>query len=207
MLLSDLVDEVIDELGADPDDPEIPGKIFGYMRAGMRTIPALVRGRMLTTRQNFTIPFNSNTYDLSLLSPSFIRERGFWYTDNNNKKVEIVRMDVSQFKQYQDVQAQAYPRYYNISAKNFFLDRLTSLAMSIEVDYFCAITDSITSATAFTLGEDYIELVKKLTKSIYYEYQEDNDKMTSNKMDAKIFIDELEARYEEDEMGDFPIET
>lgn len=207
MLLSDLVSEVISEVGGDPTDSALATKVFGFMKAGMRTIPALIRGRMLTTRQTFTMPANTNSYDLGTLSPSFIRERGFWYTDGNNKKVEIFRMDVSQFKQYQDVLAQSNPRYYNISIKNFLTDRLTPAALPIEVDYFCALTDSLTSSSTFVLGEDYIEMVKSLTMVKYYGYQEDDVKIASNKGDAKTYLDEMGNRFEQDEMGDFPVET
>lgn len=207
MLLSDLGVEVINEVGGDPTDDDLVAKIFGYMKAGMRTIPALIRSRMITTRQTFTLPVGYSSYDLSQLSPSFIRERGFWYTDGNNKKVEIIRLDVSQFKQYQDTSVSSKPKYFNISSKTWFVDRLAPAAMQIEVDYFCALTDTITNASIFTLGEDYIELVKCLAKAKYYEYEDDDAKRDANKADAKVYLTELEIRYEEDEQGDFPDET
>lgn len=207
MLLSDLGNEVIAEVAADPSDPDIPTLIFGFMRAGMRTIPALIRGRMLTNRQTFNMPANASSFDLSTLSPSFIRENGLWYTDNNNKKVPIIRLSVNEFKRFQDLNATTYPKFYNISVKTLWIDTPVGGILPIEIDYFCGITDAITNASIFNLGEDFIELVKKLTKSLYYEYQEDSDKMMSNKQDAKILIDELDARYTEQELGDFPDES
>lgn len=207
MLLSDLGLEVIGEIGGDSSDEQLVANIFNYMKAGMRHIPALIRSRMLTTRQTFVLPANNYLYDLSLLSPSFIRERGFWYTDNNNKKVEIIRMDIHQFKQYQDVGSHSNPKYFYISQKSFNVDRLAPSNITIETDYFCGLTDNITNASAFTLGEDFIELVKYLTKMIYYEYEDDDAKSDKNGARAKSLMEELSNRYEEDEQGDFPTET
>lgn len=209
MLISDLVSEVIGEIGGDSSDSALANKVFGFMRSGMRLIPTLVRSRALTAQKTFIITANLNFYDLTLLSPSFIRERdgGFWYVDNNNKRVPIYRLSLDMFNQQVDQTGSTYPRYYDISNKQFNIDRPVSSNLTIYVDYFTALTNSLATSSTFTLGEDHIELVKFLTKRYYYEYQEDMQKKDSNTADAKVIMDELEARYQEDELGDFPDET
>lgn len=208
MLISDLVSEVVSEIGGDVDDTGLASKVFGYMRSGIRIMPALIRARVLTCESSFVLN-NASTYDLKLLSPSFLRERpeGFWYVDNNNKRVQIYRLSLGMFNSQVDQSGATYPRYYNISVKQFRIDRPTNGSLTIYCDYFCGLTDTLATSSQFILGEDFIELVKFLTKRFYYEYQEDMDKKASASADAKIIMDELEARYEEEEMGDFPDES
>lgn len=206
--MSDLITEVVGEIGGDPEDADLSNKLFGYMKSGMRIIPALIRSRIITTRKTFILPAGSNSYDLTQLSPSFLRERLFSYVDNNDKNVEIRRQSVGMFTQYQDPQlVGAYPMHYNISNNNVFFDRSAPQDLTINIDYFCGITDGLTINTVYFSSEDSIELVKSLCKIKYYEYEEDDVKMASSKSDAKILMDEMESRYIEDELGDFPDET
>lgn len=210
MLMSDLVTEVIGEIGGDSDDTALAIRIFGYMKAGMRILPAIVRSRTITSRQSFVLPANNYSYNLALLSPSFIRERdsmAFSYVDPNGKEQGIVRLGSDEFKQSKDQGAQAYPKFFNIGNRTVYFDRAAPLALTINVDYFCGLTDNLISSSTFTLGEDQIELVKFLTKMVYYEYQEDDTKHDRNLAKAKTMWEELEARYIEDELGDFPAES
>lgn len=206
--MSDLVTEVISEVGGDTADSDLATKIFGYMKSGMRIIPALVRSRILTTRKSFTLVTGANSYNLSLLSPSFLRERTFSYIDPNGKEVPITMLSAGMFLQYKDTAAVgSYPQNYNISNKTVFFDRSAPQNLTINVDYFCGITDNLLSSSTYFSTEDSIELVKSLTKMKYYEYEEDDAKIASNKSDAKVLMDEMESRYIEDELGGFPDEA
>lgn len=208
MLMSDLITEVIGEIGADPDDAVLTNNLFNYMKSGMRLIPALIRSRIITTRQSFTLPAGHNSFDLTTLSPAFLRERVFSYVDNNGKNVIIHQQSVAMFTSYQDpALVGAYPLHYNMSNKTVFFDRSAPIPLSINVDYFCGITNPLQITSTYFSSEDSVELVKSLCKMKYYEYEEDDAKVERNKGDAKILMDEMESRYIEDELGGFPDET
>lgn len=197
MLISEIRDEIIDEVGQDNTDTIIQGKIFNFIKSALRKLPRHLRDRCLITISYATL--SSGEYSLSV-PPTFVSERQIWYTDGGERK-DIEKVDRPQFNSLFNENTTGVPQYYSIFGKMIEFDRKANQDYTIECEFFKSPGD-VALADAFFGGDDLVEIIKDLVKGIYYgDYEEDAQKASIHLQLAQVGLEEGCAAYLEEEFG------
>jgi len=202
MLVSAIVDEIVNEVGGDTSDTEFVAKVFGFYKAGLRRIPAFIRDRLFIVEGSLTLSYGAITLDLSTLSPAFVKERAVWYLGTSNKRIPIIQAQSHEdFNIYYTPNSYGNPVYYKIYGRTMRFNVKAASALTIGLDYSKEISNVLTSDTFFGT-EPMVEVSKEMCKRIYYkDYEEDRAKANDAALDCAALMNELEADYEAQEMG------
>lgn len=201
MLISELITEIIDEVGGDNTDTDLIGKMLGFIKGALRRVSLFCRGRLLIDTSYATLAAGANY----ITTPTgFIREandRSVYYIESG-KRQYIDKLTTAQFGAQVNTTATGKPAYYHIVENVIEFDKNAASDIVIYVEHFQEV-DSITAATTFFGSSDMTEVVKDGAKYTYYsEYVEDPAKGGEKLNLFKVGLDELESKFMMSEQGD-----
>jgi len=205
MLISEIRDELISEVGGDSDDTELQTKIFGFIKSAMRQLPRHVLSRTLLTTASVSLSANANSVSL----PSdFVSERYVYRKNTEGKPVEIRKLSWTKFHEENPTIAGSI-YYYTIRGKTIYFDKKSVSADTIYIEHFKQqVGASFAASDSFFGNDDEIETVKNLVKEIYYgDYQEDEKKAARATKKAALAINSMNADYERLELPTHVEET
>ena len=208
LTIDNILDEIIAEVGGDTTDSAFKTLMLGFMKTGIRHIPALIRSRLFITIQTKTLAALAYSIDLSSLDPGFIKERAVWWVTTENKRQAInLANSHSQFNDIFNQNANGTPRVYRVYDKTMEFDRSANQQYTIGIEYFKEVSAISTSNTFF--GDDsLLAAVKHYTKMVYYgDYEEDEVKQNRHERQGGKIIFELEGDFEAQEMGGYVEQT
>ena len=202
LLISEVVDEIINEVGNDTDDSTLVTKMFGFFKAGMREVPTFARQRLVITDETMSLAASAQTLDLTGLTYGFSKETNVWRQGTNGARIPIYRPPSrSYFHRLYQTGYPGKPSYYIISGKTMRFDKKADEALTIGIEYFKEISDIETTDTFFG-DESLLQACKWLCKEVYYRgYEEDKAKADDARINADRIIFELECDFEAQELG------
>lgn len=204
MLVSAIIDELVNEVGGDTGDDDFVEKMLGFFKSGLRRLPVFMRDRLFVTESSLTLSANAITLDLSNLDPGFVKERAVWYVNGDGKRVPITMCESQeQFDAFYTPNAPGNPLYYKIYGKTMRFNCKAATALTVGFDYFKEVSD-VEEGDTFFGNEQTVEAAKEMTKVIYYQgYEEDTGKADKARLDAGALISQLESDYAAQEQGGY----
>lgn len=198
MLISEIRDEIISDVGGDPSDTGLQAVMLNCIKDGLGRLPSALRQRSLTAVASLTLAAGASTIDLSTTT-DFVKERLAWREESGNRQ-EIYYLNQGVLSSYKS-SSLGSPQYFNIRGKTMEFDRPADVAYTIYLDYFKSIR-SVVATDTFAGNEDLITAVKDLAKFVYYtDYCEDATKGAVHMAAAEKILLELDADFIEKEFG------
>ena len=202
MIISDILTEIITEVGGDTSDSTLAANMLLFFKAGLREIPAFVRDRNFYFTSTYTLPAASNTLDLSNF-PGFIREREVWFQGDNLVHIPIyVPPSLQYFQKIVTPLSPGKPFYRIIYAQTMQFDKKVDAGVIIGMDYLKAVS-SITAADTWYPNEQILQCAKYFAKKVYWQYQEDRTAALDCERQGKEIAQKLEEEYEVQELGGY----
>lgn len=198
MLISDIVNEVIREVGGDITDTGLQDNAFGYLKSALRRFPQNVRTRSIISKIPLTLAANAGTLQV----PSgFMEERAIWYeVDGKRRNIHIIR-DLFKFNALYRGTSYGDPEYCRFYGTTIEFDRLADRVYSCFLEYFKEI-DGVLIGDTWAYDSSMAEILKDGMKFYYYTYAEDESKMATF---ASLFTStllSLENKFQREEMPD-----
>ena len=202
MIISDIITEILTEVGGDSSDTTLVDNMLVYFKSGLREIPALVRDRNFYFTSTYTLPAASNTMALSNF-PGFIREREVWFQGDNLVHIPIyVPPSLQYFQKIVTPNSPGKPFYRIIYGQTMQFDKKVDAGVIIGIDYLKAVS-SITVSDTWEPNEQILQCAKYFCKKVYWQYQEDLQKATDCERQGKEIAQKLEEEFEVQELGGY----
>lgn len=202
MIISDIITEILEEVGGDTSDSTLVTKMLGFFKSGLREIPAYVRDRNFYFESTYTLPSASNTLDLSNFS-GFIREREVWFQGDNLIHIPIyVPPSLQYFEKIVTPNSPGKPFYRIIKGRTMQFDKKVDAGIVIGMDYLKEVSGIAASDTWYP-DEQILQAAKYFCKKVYWQYQEDLQKALDCERQGKEIASKLEEEYEVQEMGNY----
>lgn len=197
MLISDVILEVISDVGADSDDSVLVTKMLGFAKGALRRFPLFTKSRLLYITSTATLTAGAN----SIPTPTyFISEKLIWYVESGSRK-EIIKKDDDKFLELVNTSASGVPEYYHIANNLIEFDKNSDVDRTIYIEHLSEV-DNVTAASSFFGSTDMLEILKDGMKATYYnDYVEDPIKGDKKLALFKAGLDELEKRHMIQTMG------
>jgi len=200
MLISEIRDEIISEVGGDTSDTTLQSLILTFMKGALRIFPAKARSRILVGIDTMTLSSGANTAS----APSgFIKEvsdQSVWRLNGGNRET-IFRYQRDNFQEVYSSETTGNPKYFRVYAKTFEFDRKADQDYTIYVEHFKEIS-SIVAGDTFVGNDTELAAMKELAKKIYYfDYEEDKGRGETSLAIANDLLQDIDAMYMEEELG------
>lgn len=207
MLVSDIITEIITEIGGDTDDTDLATRLLVFFKSGFRLLPAFARDRSFLGEGTLTLSSGEFEHSLNDLT-GFIRERNVWYVNDTNTRTPIYKPpSPSYFQNIITPIATGNPFHYRIYGTTFQVDRKASRDFTIGFDYFKAVS-AIAASDTFSYNEQIVQAAKYLCKAEYYgDYEEDEAKAVRNMNKGMAIAQILEEEFEVQELGGYVNES
>ena len=199
MLISDIIDELITEVGGDTSDTALSTKMLGFFKSALRRFPRHTRTRLLLDTSSSALAVGTNY--ITPMPNDFIKERAVYYTESGNR-IDIPKISFDDFNdQYNSNSSNAPQGYRIVGAKMEFLNN-ADREYTIYVEYFKSV-DDIAAGDTFFGSSDMIEIAKDGAKYYYYSYEEDSPMAASSLALLKAGLDKLETDFLNDEIPNY----
>lgn len=197
MLISDVILEVISDVGADSDDSVLVTKMLGFAKGALRRFPLFTKSRLLYITSTDILAAGTN----SIPTPTyFISEKLIWYVENGSRK-EIIKKDDDKFLELVNTSASGTPEYFHIANNLIEFDKNSEADRTIYIEHLSEV-DNVTAASVFFGSSDMLEILKDGMKATYYsDYVEDKIKGDGKLALFKAGLDKLEERHMIEKMG------
>lgn len=198
MTITELRDEIIVDIGGDPDDTALEAKILAFIKNGLRRFPLWARSRLLLTTSYATL--DTGEQDLNVPS-DFLQERKIYYYDDGKRR-DIEKLSFQQFQDNYSSSASGRPTYYRIINDVIEFHASADTGYTIYIEYFkepddVALTDTFFGSNAMA------EIAKDFAKGYYYSYEEDFRSADRYFQIGKAGLDRLDVQYVTDEIPDY----
>lgn len=197
MLISEIRDEIISEIGGDTSDTELQTKILGFMKAALRRFPRHTRNRMIRGTKSGTLSAAATTMSL----PSGVVSIEKAYFEDEGKRVEIVRPKLDRFTEEYRGEGVGQPQFFIVRQGTVEFNRKNDASRTIYFEAMIEI-DSISAGDTWLFSSDRAEILKDGAKWYYFTYQEDEVKEAEWKGNFLGGLKELEAEYLREEIPD-----
>jgi len=195
MLISEIITEVIEEVGGDSEDSTLSSKMLTFAKGALRRFPLFCRDRLLYTISYATLEAGENTLSVPT---GFIASKGaksVWYESSGRREV-IGKLTDEAFAKYYNSESSGVPQYYRISAGTIEFDVKSSSDLVIYIEHSCEV-DDVEVGDEFFGSSDMVEILKDGMKATYYtDYTEDTtgrgDKKAAQFEDG---LNKLDNRY------------
>lgn len=206
MLISEIYDEIIAEVGGDTSDTDLQDLMLTCMKGALRILPAKARDRTLIGIETITLLASAQSASLPSGFIHEVSDESIWRTEDN-KRIVIFRYQRDDFNQVYSSGIIGTPKYYRIYAKTIEFDRKAETDLTIYIECFKEVSSIVASDTFF--GNDtVIAALKALTKHTYFDnYEEDESRGATQSRIAQDLLDELDAKYMEEELGTHVVES
>lgn len=197
MIISDIITEVISEVGGDTSDTDLQAKMLIFAKGALRRFPLFSKARLFNITSYATLVAGANY----LTTPTyFLDEKQVWYEEDGTRHI-IVKKDMDKFSELIRTDVTGKPEYYFISGNVIQFDKNCDADRIIYVEHAGEV-DDITAASDFFGSTDMLEILKDGIKATYYtDYVEDINKSGVKLALFKGGLDELEKRNMIQTMG------
>lgn len=203
MLISDIRDEIISEVGGDVDDTDLQDKVLGFIVSSLRRLPDKARVRTVISKKSVTL---SSGLQTATLPDGFLEERVVWYeTDGARKNIDLPK-DTRDFNAAYTTSGSGAPSLARIYGTIIEFDKPADQDYTIYIDCFVE-CDDVDAADTFGHNSNIAEKIKDAAKYYYYSYIEKDEKA---KEFAGIFEDgmiKLDGKYQRNEQPDHVVES
>jgi hypothetical protein len=193
MLISEIRDEMIEEMALDSSDDTVLSVILTCIKGAIRRFATFAKSRKIVTTAELTLTIDTNYVSLPA---DFISERedGVYYKVDG-KRTRILRYHGSNYNEL-NTTIKGNPSYYWIIGNTIYFDKTAEETKTIYVEHFKDESDVSLSDTFYGSAPE-IEIIKDLAKYTYYsDYDEDSNKLADKKLAlAKAGIDVMDAQY------------
>lgn len=201
MLVSEILTEVVTEVGADADDTALPTKLLGFAKSALRRFPRFSRNRITQGRVSGTLSAGASTMTLpaglNMISQVFYEEDG--------ERREIERPKLKEFNSRYRGNSIGNPEYCIVRAD---ADGVQTVEFNVKADknytvYFESSIDidDISASDTWPYSSDRAEILKDGIKWYYYR-SIDDDLAGDHKTDFGAGLKELEREFMREEMPD-----
>lgn len=198
MIISDLITEMIREVGGEVDDTELETEFLGYVKAALRRFPRFCRNRMLLSQKTATLASGAQTVALPSGVISILQA---FYTDTDGNRIEIDRSKLKKFNEQYNSSVTGHPFYFIVRGNTVEFDRKADQAYTITFE--CTIEiDDVASDDTWAYSSDRAEIMKDGAKSYYYGSVEDDNQETKKLTLFNAGLKKLEAEYVREETAD-----
>lgn len=197
MLISDLIDEIITEVGGDVTDTDLQTKTLGFIRSALRRFPRFTRNRMVRSQKSGSLSASAQT----MAVPSGVVDILAAYYLEAGERKDIFRPKLPRFTEEYRSTGNGSPQYFIVRTNTVEFDRPADQAYTI---YFeCNIEiDDVDSTDTWAHSSDRAEIMKDGAKAYYYGYVEDEAKESKSLTLFKAGLDALEREYAREELAD-----
>ena len=197
MKISEMITEVIDEVGQDSEDTTLTAKFLNYCKASIRRLPSKTRERTVITISSATLIAGNGALTLP---SNFIGERQVWYLESGERK-EIHKKIADEFNYIKNESTLGVPEFYRIFAKYIEFDVNALSDMTIEIEHFKDVSDGLATTDDFFGNVDLIETIKDLMKFYYFTYKQQYDIAGGFFNNARDQLSDADAEFMEEELG------
>lgn len=204
MLISDIRDEIISEIGQDTSDTDFQTKMLKYMKSALRRFPRFARNRMLVSTKSGSLSAAASTMSLP---DTIVSVRKCWYQTTDNRRVEITRPGTDTFTEEYRGNGSGAPNYFIVRQDTVEFDRPADQAYTIYFESFIEI-DDVAAGDTWAHSNDRAEILKDGAKMNYYV--QDAEDMEKGSFYADLFAKNLkllEAEYLREEFPDYVEES
>lgn len=195
MLISEIIDEIISEIGGDSSDTNLQTKVLGYIKSALRRFPQKARSRSLVSKKSVTLSAAAQTAN----TPSnFIQERMLWYESGGVRQEIIVKRDTKEFNLVYRSDVVGAPEYCRIYGTTIEFNRVADQEYTVYVDCFVEI-DSVSVGDTWAYDSTMAEMLKDGAKFYYYNYTEEESRIKEFGSLFAESLNDLESKYERDE--------
>jgi hypothetical protein len=189
MLISEIISEVIDEVGGDSSDTGLATKLLTCAKGALRRFPLYCRDRLLYATSYATLSAGENTLSVPTYFLAGKGAKCVWYEESGRRNI-IHKLTDEKFPEYYNSEATGVPQYYHIEVNTIEFDVKSDVDRTIYVQHLCEV-DDVTAASDFFGSSDMIEILKDGIKATYYtDYTEDTTGRGDKK--ASMFKDGLD---------------
>lgn len=200
MLISEIIDEVITEIGGDTTDTTLEANMLIFAKNALRRFPLYTRDRLLIDTAYSTL----NTGENYLTTPTdFIKERSLYYMSGGVRQI-IERLTAGEMNITRSTGTSGNPDYYRIYGTTIEFDKNAGSDVVIYIEYFKEV-DDIEATDTFFGSTDLLEVMKDGMKAIYYsDYADDSDGKGDRKWALfKSGLDALDDKFMIEEQGGY----
>ena len=203
MLISEVITEVITEVGGDTTDTTLIANMLIFAKGALRRFPLFSRSRLLIGTSYATLAVGENY----LTTPTgFIREVSIYYVETDGNRKYLEKITEGEFGSRVTTDSGTIS-YYRIVGNVIEFDRKTDTERVVYVEHHKEV-DNVAVADDFFGSTDMLEVLKDGMKYYYYKYVEDtagNDKEALALF--KTGLDELESKFMMSEQGGYVEES
>jgi len=197
MIMSDVINEVISEVGGDVTDTTLSAKMLIFAKGALRRFPLFTKSRLLYVTSYATLVAGINY----ITTPDhFLDEKQVWYEESGERKI-IKKVADNTFSQIINTSSSGTPGYYHIANNVIEFDKNSDTDRVIYIEHLCEV-DDVTASSDFFGSTDMLETLKDGMKATYYsDYVEDAQKGDKKLALFKSGLDALEQRHMIQTMG------
>jgi len=199
MLISEIITEVITEIGGDTSDSTLVANMLLFAKGALRRFPLFSRSRLLVDVAYSTLALG----DHYLTTPTdFIREISIYYVESGGHRKYLEKLTEGEYGSKVNTSTTGTISYYRIYGNTIEFDVSTNVERVIYIEYFKEV-DDVESTDTFFGSTDMLEILKDGMKAVYYsDYTEDDKGMGDKKWGLfKAGLDELDSKYMMSEHG------
>ncbi len=205
MLISEIYDEVIAEVGGDTSDTDLQALMLTFTKGALRLLPLKSRDRTLTGILSGTLTGSTQSMDLPTGFIQEVSSESIYYLDTN-RKIPIVRYQGDDFRTIWSNNITGKPKYFHIYGKTIEFDRKAETDMTIYFECIKEVSDVVAGDT-FVGNDTVIACLKELIKKIYYfDYEEDSSRGKIAMAIASDLLGELDSMYMDEQFGTHVVE-
>ncbi len=191
MLISEIRDEVITEVGGDTSDTELQTKVLGFIKSTLRRLPKNCKDRSLISKKSVTLTVATQT---ASLPAKFLAEREIWYEEGGVRKHVTVIRDTELFNRQYNSTTVGFPEYCRIYGSTIEFSRPADATYTIYIDCFQEV-DAVVAGDTFAHDSTTAEIVKDGVKFYYYTYTEEKEMLDKFGGLFKSGLAELNTQY------------
>lgn len=191
MIISSILSEVAQEIGADTTDTGLQAILLTCAKGALRRFPLFAKSRLLYITSYATLTAGTNYLTTP---PYFLDEREVWYEDSGMKKI-IHKKEDHEFALIVNTSASGNPEFYRIINNVIEFDKNAASDMVIYVEHLGEV-DDVTATSNFFGSSDMLEILKSGTKATYYANYTESPAQGIYELNLfKAGLDALEQQY------------
>ena len=200
MLVSEMITEIITEVGGSSDDTELTTKFLIFVKGALRLLPSKARVRALVNIDTITLSANTQSKALPTGFIHEVTDESVWYLNGSRRK-PIYRRQRDDFNDLWTSGILGKPNYFRIYGYTMEVDRPDGVDRDIYIEFFKEVS-SVESTDTFFGDDTIIAATKELIKFIYYhDYEEDESKGRTHLKIADDLLSDLDGQYMAEDLG------
>lgn len=199
MLISEIRDEVMTDVGADVNDSTLANKIFSFIKSSLRRFPSYMQNKCLQSKKTVAITTGQQTFSYPQNTISI--ESVYFEKDGKRKEVFQAKDSVF-FNSIHNTTEKKEPTGYFVYGNLIELSNPSDSSYTLNFNTISEI-DSVSLSDTFLHSSQVAEILKDGVKGYYFGYVEDR---TSEATYFKLFregLDRLEINNQVEQMPDY----